>query len=553
MSFDYKLNVMKLKYTGLLIVAAGLLFGSCKKQTTVFDNPYAGGKAALGIVTDPQQIPVPETGAPGTEVTITATGLMPYKDQLLSGTGANFLFNGNKAVVKEVTDKGIKVVVPTQASTGVTAFVVGTQLVFGPNFTVQGKVNVDPTWVTAATGANSFVNRAFVVPASNNLIILGGFTDYDNKGLIKRVSRIARISAVDGSWDRSFLSGYGANAALNAMALVGPYYYIAGDITGYAQQANISRITRISTSGVIDTVPVITYKLAIKFVPAFNGGVTGGNIDRVYAVGADRMIVTGTFNYYVSRRYDQNTYDYKDSTVIDSIDVRQLAKLKDDGTLDKSWRFDANAAGYKNQLGRSKTGPNGSIKTIMHTDGKIVAWGSFTKFDETDKGRLVRLNADGGIDNSFNIGTGANANILSLSYNAALNKYLLCGIFTKFNGADTPFGMVMLNYDGSVDASFVPKTFDGGVPTYVKLLDDGLAVVAGAFRTYNGVARNSFMFLNASGNLADGYNNTGNFNGTVVDILETRSADNKRALLVMGSFSIFDSKPRNNIIRITIE
>jgi len=545
---------MKLKYTGLLIVAAGLLLGSCKKQQTVFDNPYAGGKSPLGITSDQQQIPVPETGAPGTEVTITAQGLLPYKDQFMAGTGATFLFNGNKAVVKDVTATGIKVVVPAQASTGVTSFVVGTQLVFGPIFTVQGKVNIDPTWVTASTGADAFVNRAFVVPASSYLIILGGFRNYDNKGIIKFINRIARISSVDGSWDRSFLSGGGANAALNAMAQIGGYYYIAGDITGYAQQSNISRITKINTSGVIDTTQVLTYKKALKFVPTFNGGVTGGNIDRVYAVGTDRLIVTGTFNYYVSRRYDQNTYDYKDSTVIDSIDVRQLAKLTaDSGKLDKTWRFDANAPGYKGQPGKSKTGPNGSIKTLMHDNGKIVAWGSFTKFDETDKGRLVRLNADGGIDNTFNIGTGANANITSVSYNAVLDKYLLCGIFTTFNGAATPNGMVMLKYDGSIDNTFNSKAFDGGVPNYVKLLNDGLAVVAGYFRTYDGVARNGFMFLDATGALADGYNNTGNFNGTVVDILETKSSDNKRALLVMGSFSIFDSKPRNNIIRITIQ
>ncbi|HWZ36056.1 MAG TPA: hypothetical protein VNW51_07855, partial [Mucilaginibacter sp.] len=66
---------MKLKYTGLLMIAAGLLVSSCKKTQQIFNNPYADAKAPLRISTDPQQIPSPAIGAPGTSVTITATGL----------------------------------------------------------------------------------------------------------------------------------------------------------------------------------------------------------------------------------------------------------------------------------------------------------------------------------------------------------------------------------------------------------------------------------------------------------------------------------------------
>jgi hypothetical protein len=69
---------MKLKYTGLLVVLVGLLMGSCKKNQTVFPDPYSGAKAALGIVSDAQQVPVPASGIAGTIVSISATGLLPY-------------------------------------------------------------------------------------------------------------------------------------------------------------------------------------------------------------------------------------------------------------------------------------------------------------------------------------------------------------------------------------------------------------------------------------------------------------------------------------------
>ncbi|GAB3929110.1 DUF5008 domain-containing protein [Mucilaginibacter myungsuensis] len=537
---------MKFKYTALMIVLAGLATSSCKKQQTEFPNPYAGGKPPLGIVSDQQQIAVPEAGLPGTDVTITATGLMPYYEK----KELKFLFNGVEAVIKNATATNITVTVPALASTGITSFVVGGQLVFGPLFTVQGKVNLDPTFATTI-GTDGPVLKAYAVPSSTNLILLGDFNNYDNKNIIKPIRRLTRVSA-DGAWDRSFLSGGGANAALYDMTRIGPYYYIAGAISGYAQQSNISRITRINTSGVIDTTQVITYKLATKYVPSFNGGVTGGLVTRIYPVGADKMIVTGNFNYYVNRDYKANTYDYKDSTIIDSTQVTMLARINIDGTLDKTWRFDPNAAGYRGRPGRSLIGPNGNFVSLMHTDGKLVCWGNFVKFDNVDANRIARLTAEGGLDNTFNIGTGANNTISFVSYNAARNKYLVCGIFNTFNGKPAP-GLVLLNYDGSVDESFTAKGFEGGFANHVKLLDDGLAVVSGFFRTYGGVARNGFMFLNATGALAEGYNNTGNFTGSLSDIYETRSADNKRALLLMGGFSLFDSKPRNNIVRITIE
>src|ERR1700712_4177822 len=110
---------MKFRYTGLLIILAGLAISSCKKQKTVFDNPYANGKAALGISSNAQQIPVPASGIAGTVVTITATGLVDY----YKAGKLTFLFNGQLAEIKEVTSTYIKVAVPLKASSGVTAFV----------------------------------------------------------------------------------------------------------------------------------------------------------------------------------------------------------------------------------------------------------------------------------------------------------------------------------------------------------------------------------------------------------------------------------------------
>jgi len=540
---------MKLKYTGLLMIAAGLFVSSCKKPQQIFNNPYADAKAQLGISTDPQQIPVPSSGSPGTIVTIAATGLEAHKDKL------EFLFNGQKGTIKEITSTGIKVEVPGNASSGITAFVVDGQLVFGPRFTVLGKVNLDPTYnnPTGATGANAFVVKAFPVPNSTQMIIVGNFDNYNNQGVVVKTNRIVRTFA-DGSWDRSFQVGAGANAPIYDIAQVGPYYYIVGDFTAYAQQSgNVSRIAKIQTNGLIDTMQVTTYLLKTKYVPTFNVGFTGGTVSHVYPVGTNKMIVTGNFEYLTTRNYAANTYDAKDSTVVDSTAVRQLARLNDDGTLDKSWRFDENKPGYKNHPGASLSGANGPINTIMHSDGKILVYGRFDKFDDVAAPNMVRLNPDGKTrDNSFNIGTGPDQPISYVSYNAVLNKYLVVGAFTNFNGKASQY-MVRLNYDGSIDDTFTVKAFNGGIPFFAKMLDDGLTVINGSFRSYDGVIRNGFAVLSPTGTLQDSYNNTGNVDGTILDIYETKSADNKRALLIMGSFTLFDNQPKNNIVRVTFE
>lgn len=541
---------MKLKYTGLLVIAAGLLVSSCKKTQQIFANPYADAKAPLGIITDPQQIPSPAIGTPGTDVTITATGLQTYYAQ----KRLKFLFNGQEGVIKSVTSTSIVVTVPNSASSGITAFQVDGQLVFGPRFTVQGKVNLDPTY-NNPTGADGYVIKAYPIPNTTQMIIMGNFTNYNNAGTVVKTNRIIRAFA-DGSWDRSFLVGKGAGSTVYDIALVGAYYYIVGDFSQYAQQSgNVQRIAKIQTSGLIDTMQVVTYLQKTKYVPTFNIGFTGGSVTSVHTVSSSKMIVSGNFTYLTTRNYAGNTYDYKDSTIVDSTSVIQLAQLNTNGTLDSTWRFDKAKPGYKNHIGASLAGANGPIgPTIMDANNKLLVYGRFTSFDGQPANSIIRLNvSDGTKDGSFNIGSGPDQTYINLiNYNAVVNKYIVVGAFNNFNGKPSQY-IVQLNYDGTIDATFVPRVFNGGVPNFAKILDDGLVVVGGSFRSYDGVIRNGFAVLNSTGALADLYNNTGNVTGTISDIYETRSADNKRALLIMGGFSIFDNLPKNNIVRVTFE
>jgi len=530
------------KYISLSMILATALFSGCKEKETSFEDPYSGGIAPLGIKIDRQQIPVPAVGNPGTVIDFKATGLVAHKDKI------QFLFNGEKAEIVEITDAGIKAKVPGRASSGVTAFVIDGQLVFGPNFVVTGFVKKDPTY-KVVSGTNDAVDKIYQL-STGNLLLLGSFTNYDNKGVVKPINRIVRTFP-DGTLDRSLLSGSASNGSLFGLGIVNGEYFLGGSFSGYAQRGGINNITKVSSQGTIDTIAVETYTKKLIYVTKFNGG-TDNAITELYAYN-NKLIGTGNFKYYVSRRYDQPSRKLKDSTVIDTIEMRQLARFNVDGTLDKTWRFDPNGIGYGGAKGKSLPGANGYInKTLMHTDGKIVVCGSFTKFDDQPAGYIVRLNADGTIDPTFNVGEGADYIVGHVSYNEVTKKYLLTGAFKKFNGVAVE-ALVMLNYDGSVDQSFVPKKFVGGFPNFSKQLKDGLCLIGGYFKTYDGVNRQGFLITTDKGEIAEGYNNVGNLLGGINTVLETKSADNKRALLIGGSFFLFDNLETNNLVKVTLE
>ncbi|GGG91310.1 hypothetical protein GCM10007415_27380 [Parapedobacter pyrenivorans] len=539
---------MRYTFKSLFILSIwGCCLWACSEKLEVPKEPYGPGAQPLGIVVDRAQMPSPATGLPGTEVTINASGLLPYEDELI------FRFNGEGADIIEVTEDHVKVVVPDFASTGITSMTVGDVVVFGPQFSVTGKINPDPTF-NAAQGTNNGVSKV-IFTNDERMMIVGAFTNYDNKGIVRPINRIARTFA-DGTYDASLRSGTGANGQIGEIIPFDDGYLIAGAFTGYSQRgSDISNLTKIHTNGTIDTVGVKPFRRpdqldTTKYYPRFNGGFDGF-IGRLYPQGGGKVVVGGNFRYYISRRYDQpNRLETRDSVIVDSVEVRQLARLNSDGSLDKTYRFDEGT-------NRSWEGGNGNAGTLYHAAGnqagKLLVYGNFNRFDGQQAGRILRLKADGTIDETFNPGgSGADEAVYRADYNPATGKYLIVGSFRSYNG--TPVSqMAVLNEDGTLDETFVPQSFEGGEVTFIKQLTDGKIIVAGSFRTYGGIARNGFMVLDQSGALLVGYNATGLFSGYIEDIVETTSADGRPALLIHGLFNQFNSQPANNLLRVLIE
>ncbi|MCC3158975.1 T9SS type A sorting domain-containing protein [Hymenobacter sp. 15J16-1T3B] len=164
-----------------------------------------------------------------------------------------------------------------------------------------------------------------------------------------------------------------------------------------------------------------------------------------------------------------------------------LLRLNADGTGDAS--FDAGS------------GPTSQLYSVTYLDdaavlpsGKVVAVGPFDHFNGAATNNIVGLNANGSLDTSFNPGTGANDEILTV---VALpsGKLLIGGYFTSYNGFNCD-GLARLNADGSFDTSFTATT-NGGVEN-ITVQPDGKILLAGQFYPTTSTTT-TLIRLNANG------------------------------------------------------
>lgn len=153
------------------------------------------------------------------------------------------------------------------------------------------------------------------------------------------------------------------------------------------------------------------------------------------------------------------------------------------------------------------SGTNGSIHALtLQEDGKILAGGSFSLYNGSSRSGIVRLLSDGSPDPLFNSPSLPMDTVFAIAVQKN-NKILVGGSFTDYNG--TPAGRIIrLHPDGSPDLNFVSNS-GGGFNRTVRAIalfknasgQDTLIFVGGDFSTYKtGVLRRNLVVLDTSGN-----------------------------------------------------
>lgn len=186
---------------------------------------------------------------------------------------------------------------------------------------------------------------------------------------------------------------------------------------------------------------------------------------------------------------------------------------------------------------------NNVFASVLQNDGKIIVGGQFVNFQGLPQNRLVRLNSDGSKDSTFDIGTGFNQYVGCLAIQND-GKILVGGGFLTYQGLSYK-SLIRLNIDGSVDTTFNIGTGFNGVVSVLRIQNDGKILVGGNFNTYNNQSLNNVIRLNTDGTVDSTFTTGDYLNGVINSI--TQEADNK--ILVSGGFTSYLGQSQNGLIR----
>jgi uncharacterized delta-60 repeat protein len=350
----------------------------------------------------------------------------------------------------------------------------------------------------------------FTIQEDGNILLVGGITYYNGT----HVNNIVRINQLDGSIDSGFGFKMGmssSNVSLQGSVLVpltDGKVLIGGTFIAY-DGVTRNRIARLNADGSLDT----------SFLSSGSGADS-----TVYSIAVQddgKILIGGFFTSYngVSR--------YK------------IARLNADGSLDTSFLDIGTGI-----TGSSFSGSTYLLAIAVQDDGKILIGGDFLTYNGQARSGIARLNSDGSLDSTFVIGTGMSNRVRTIAVQKD-GKILVGGEFTTYNGVSRN-RILRLNSDGGLDNTFIVGTGFDGIVNSVVIQDDGKIIVAGGFTSYNGTNSNRIARLDSTGGLDSSFNiGTGPSNQ-----VKTLTLLNDGKVLIGGFFTTYNGISRVGIARV---
>lgn len=365
-------------------------------------------------------------------------------------------------------------------------------------------------------GKNKAYIQQIAVQADNKLLIAGNYTSFNNKN----INYLVRLNS-DGTIDSTFQTGSGfigtsLYPGLNSIAIQSNgKIIVAGSFNSYNGR-KCNDIIRLNKDGSYDT--------------TFNSGsgiTSNANLNQIYKItllNNDDVLITGVFRIY------------------NNIKRSAFARLHSDGSLDNTCKLDSN------------TDITALNTNLVENDGKIIILGPFTQIGSKNINQVARLNANGTLDTTFNIGTGPfnSKNPYDNLFTGIIEpngKIILGGWFSKFNNS-VKASIVRLNADGSVDNTFKAES-DTSKYLYISSIvrqSDGKIIIGGKFKEYNGIAANGIARLNADGTTDASFNV-----GTGIDsTIFAMSIQNDNKILISGDFAKYNGVSVSGLARLNV-
>lgn len=302
------------------------------------------------------------------------------------------------------------------------------------------------TTFNPGSGANDQVNAIALQP--DGKVIIGGFFTVVSTTITRRVARLNPNGSVDTSFNPAvgFDQTNGAdNTVTEIQLLPDGKVMIAGAFNVY-RTVTRNRVARLLADGTLDT----------TFDP---GAGPNETVSAMTLAGAGKVLIGGTF------------------TTVAGPNRRGIARLNANGSLDATFNPGTGVA-------------SGGVSAIrLRADGKILAAGSFAFFNSQSARNIVRLNSDGSRDSTF--GTAAlpiAASVRSLVLQQS-GRVVVAGEIAQSSSAPPEGLFARLNDDGSLDSSFNVGAGPDRAVQVASVMADGRIVIGGNFNTYDGTPR----------------------------------------------------------------
>lgn len=354
---------------------------------------------------------------------------------------------------------------------------------------------------------------------SNGQYIIGGdFISYNGT----LVGRIARLNS-DGSLDTSFnLGGVGINNGFvsDIVELSDGKLLVSGQIGSYNGVATGGMI-RLNSDGSFDS----TFNTGLGFDQFMAGRWLGPR--KILVLSSGKYLVVGMMLEY------------------NGTDIYRIARLNSDGTLDNTFNHIDNTNTFIYDITEV-------YDVIEQSDGKLIFAGEFSMYDDNVVGNIIRTDSNGFYDNTFNIGTGANSIVRDL-LQLSNGQIIVSGNFTAFNGTNAK-SILRINANGTIDNTFAyTSNINGSVYKTIKLNDNRLLSI-GSFTSINNVYRGNMMILNSDGTLDINFGSDSSAIGLTATQFSSHiyaiEEMNDGSLLMGGRFSTINGLSLNNIVKI---
>ena len=334
----------------------------------------------------------------------------------------------------------------------------------------------------------------------------GGVEGYTDK-------RLVRLNQ-DGSIDLTFNPNF-PNSQINYKHLA---LHTDGKLLVAYQDVNSAKIVRLNLDGSLDTTFTFPSNVDIysKFIVLPNGKIVFDSYDQEAGIRNIRQINSnGTLdsNYAAGTGFSLNIFQSSTGSFIalpdnkvlvgslfssyNGIPVLNLMKLNTNGTVDTSFNFNVVSENVPTpQVNDLALDANGNVVIAFNS---YVVQGSF----EINYGSVVRINANGAIDNSFLPQlTGKPSNVTILP-----NQ----DIIVQSQSVEAPGdihlfdGLIKFNPTGSHDNMFNNAAgFSGAVSSFA-IQQNNKIIIGGSFQYYNGVAKRYLARLNSNGSVDESF------------------------------------------------